>query len=340
MLLNLPFAPLCAEEDKDNKQFEHLITWMSFKKAVRFFLGSICYGAALITLMQMVRLAFEYFMQQAKKATSDPRLAKVAKLAMAVRVCLMAIQRMVEEMTTGALIMVVMQGCSFCVGAKESRQLFKIHAKLIATTKFMSAIVLGMARVCIVVTSVLLMFVCLEGSSVPELGILGLSKPRISSPVVPLIVCGAFSLAVVNCYIDIFSTTITALLLSYAADRELNDQTGMYAMTTALKNFITGDDNPPFKGVDDHDPDDKSIPQKKGAKGAGSTGNPVHSEAFAAADANNDGMVDRSEFAAHEQRNGQQKEGRSKGNPLGLDAKTMSIVGSGGERFKPQTLSL
>ena len=328
------------QEDKDHKEFEHMITWMSFKKTVRYFLGSVCYGAALISLMQLIRIGFEYLMQQSKKMTKDPRLAKVAKLAMAVRVCLMAAQRAVEEMTQGALIMVVMQGCSFCVGARESRQLFKVHAKLIATTQVMANIVLGMARLCVVVTSVLLMFVCLEGTAVPELGLLGLAKPRISSPIVPTVVCGLFSLAVVNCYIDIFSTTITALLLSYAADRELNDQTGMYAMTTALKNFITGDENPPFKGVDQHDPDDKTIPQKKGQRGGAAgddaaTGNPVHAEGFAAADANQDGVLDQSEFAAH------QKDKKSKDNPLGLDSKTLGIIsGTGGPRFKPQMLSL
>jgi len=193
------------------------------------------------------------------------------------------------------------QGCSFCCGAREARQLFKIHAKLIMTTEIMASFVLMMARVSCVTFSILLMYACLETTAaLPTLGLLGLQKPRISSPTAPMFICGAFSLAIVNCYIDIMEMTIKALLLSYAADRELNDQTGMYAMTTALKNFITGDSNPPFNNVNKHvDPDDKSIPTKKKKKPANMKKNPVADGAGA---------------------NGAKK------NPLGLDDKTMGIL--------------
>jgi hypothetical protein len=191
------------------------------------------------------------------------------------------------------------QGCSFCCGAREARQLFKIHAKLIMTTEIMASFVLMMARVSCVTFSILLMYACLETTAaLPTLGLLGLQKPRISSPTAPMFICGAFSLAIVNCYIDIMEMTIKALLLSYAADRELNDQTGMYAMTTALKNFITGDSNPPFNNVNKHvDPDDKSIPTKKKKKPANMKKNPVADGA-----------------------------GAKKPNPLGLDDKTMGIL--------------
>ena len=179
------------------------------------------------------------------------------------------------------------------------------------TTEIMASFVLMMARVSCVSFSILLMYACLETTAaLPTLGLLGLQKPRISSPITPMFVCGAFSLAIVNCYIDIMEMTIKALLLSYAADRELNDQTGMYAMTTALKNFITGENNPPFKKNKalETDPDDKSIPKKKKL--------PQNMKKNPVADGGG---------------------GAGKANPLGLDKKTMGILdkadkgGSGGK---------
>ena len=202
----------------------------------------------------------------------DPRLGKCLKLAMLIRGFLMGLQKMLEEMTAGAYVMVVMQGCSFCVGANESRNLFKVHAKLIVTTELMSSFVLALARICCVGASVLLLFVCLEtDAALPTMGLVGLQKPKISSPVAPCLVCGIFALSIVNCYIDIVQIPIQALLLSYAADRELNDQTGMYAMTDRLKNFITGDNNPPFKNAARHsfDPDDKTALKPRVQRGGG-----------------------------------------------------------------------
>ena len=97
----------------------------------------------------------------------------------------------------------------------------------------------------------LLLFACLEtDAALPTMGLVGLQKPTISSPVAPLVVTGFFALAVVSCYIDIVHITVQALLLSYAADRELNDQTGMYVMTDRLKRILTDEkSNPPFRNV-------------------------------------------------------------------------------------------
>lgn len=259
------------QEDKNHKEFEHMITWMSFKKTLRYFMGSICFGALTIAIVQMMRILFEYFLQQAKQATKNPAMQKCAKFAMGFRAFLLSLQKLVESITMGAYIMVVMQGCSFCVGAKEARSLFKIHSRLIVTTELMATFVLAMARLCIVVTSTLLMFACLEtDAALPTMGLLGMKEPEISSPIVPLFVCAAFSWGIANCYVDVVHMTIITLLLSYAADRELNDQTGCYAMTDHLKNFIQGDQNKPFKNIGDKvDPDDKSIPVKKAPKGAG-----------------------------------------------------------------------
>jgi len=253
------------QEDKNHKQFEHMITWMSFKKTVRYFLGSVCYGAALITIMEITRLTFEYVIHQLKGALKNQK-GNIARVAMAVRLGLMAMQKTLEEMTTGAYIMVVMQGSHFCVGATEARKLFKINATLIVTTELMSSFVLNLARVCCVTSSCLLLFACLEYDlGGPILGMVGLERPPVSSPIAPLLVCAIFALNVIDCYVDIVHMTIQALLLSYAADRELNDQTGMYAMTDSLRDFIVGDENPPFPNAKNHgfDDDDKTKPVKR-----------------------------------------------------------------------------
>ena len=124
-----------------------------------------------------------------------------------------------------------------------------LHAKLILTCEVMTMVVLAMVRLTIVSSSVLLMFACLSlNQPLPTMGLLGVVGPwNVASPVAPMIVCGLFSLAISNCYVDIIHVTVQSMLLSYAADRELNDETGCYAMTTTLKNFITGKDNKPFK---------------------------------------------------------------------------------------------
>ena len=48
-------------------------------------------------------------------------MKKAAAAVMALRGCLLAIQKYFEQMASSAYIMVVMQGCSFCTGAKEGR---------------------------------------------------------------------------------------------------------------------------------------------------------------------------------------------------------------------------
>jgi len=239
------------QEDKAHKKFNVMLTWKSFKKCIKFFLGSVCLGAGLIAVVMFLRLLFEYVIHAFKSYTEGKRFQGAARVIILLRVALLGLQEWIQEISVGAYIMVVMQGSHFCVGAKEASQLFKVHAKLIMTTELMATFVLMLTRLCIVGCSVLLMFGMLQSSFAPgTLGMLGLDKPHVTSPVVPLILCGIFSLAIVSCYIDILHMTIQTLLLSYAADRELNDQTGMYVMTDRLRKFLTCEkSNPPFRNV-------------------------------------------------------------------------------------------
>ena len=139
-----------------------MITWISFKKTLRYFLGSVVQGSLFISLLQLSRLLFEYAAHSISYFLQKPKLERLGKPVMCVINCIRALLlsaiRAMETMNIGAYIMVVMQGCHFCVGAREGRKLMALHAKLILTCEIMTVVVLAMVRITIVGGSVLLLF--------------------------------------------------------------------------------------------------------------------------------------------------------------------------------------
>jgi hypothetical protein len=103
----------------------------------------------------------------------------------------------------------------------------------------MANLVLMLSKICMVSFSTLLMFLLIESdAALPTLGLVGVVRPRITSPTFPLFLVAFLSYVVATAYVDIFSATIKTIIFSHAADLELNGQLGNYVMSAEFQKFM------------------------------------------------------------------------------------------------------
>lgn len=222
----------------------HSPTLLALRDVLLYHLGSVIFGSFLITCVQFVRIAFEYFIRRTDGLLSRSRVSRL--IVCCIRCILACFEKVVKIVSTQALIMVTMQGTNFMIGAYESYRLMQIHFVDLVTTRVMAKLVLKVIRIMIVAISMICMVVLLE-SKTPFTNLISgqQSDAAVSNPVFPSLICGVLAWGVTCAFVDIYHIGVVTLLFSYAADRELNDATAKddgdgspYAMSPSLYNIM------------------------------------------------------------------------------------------------------
>lgn len=85
--------------------------------AFRHHTGSLAFGSLLIAITTMIKVVFEYFAQQAEKASGDNPIVKCG-LCVA-RCCIWCLDACVKFISENAYIQIAINGSNFCEGAKN-----------------------------------------------------------------------------------------------------------------------------------------------------------------------------------------------------------------------------
>jgi len=170
--------------------------------------------------------------------------SKWVKLAVqCVRLCLKCLHKCIKYISTMAYIMVVMEGTTFCQGAIKATQLIWYYTSTLSTVTAISAIVVALAKLSLVIFSTFVFYLCVSmDAMLPSLGTMGLTRPELSSPWLPLAVNAVLAYGIASSYFEVLSMSIQTILVSYCADRELNDKTQMWAMTKELRDYFMTED--------------------------------------------------------------------------------------------------
>lgn len=216
-------------------------TFASFKRAVRYHLGSIAFGGLVITIIQMMRLVFEYICERTKALQGQSCVVRLITGCM--RCLLWCLERVFKYITWNVYIVIAMQGCNFCAGTKEAYKLLSSNVKRIVTVHVMSAFVINLGRCMIVVTCTLAMFGLMEGNHLGAIFLPGTtaSLAGVSSPVFPLLAVIVFSSVVADQFMDVFYMAIETIMLSFCSDVAMNGASKKYAMSESLRSFMNGD---------------------------------------------------------------------------------------------------
>jgi choline transporter-like protein 2/4/5 len=229
----------------------------SFWRAMRYHLGSICFGGLVLTIANVIRIAVEYMLRKLKGGEEGSSVVKV------VATCLRCLTWMLKEVlnfiSDQAYIVVAMQGVSFCSAVKEAYTLLKGQMSQMIAVQVVAKFVLMLGKAFIVVTCTALMFLQLDsgGTTIPFApggvptnlasgdkavlpsnvssiiapttthhsahGTPSTDSDAISDPTMPLLLVLLLSYLVASSFMNTFRIAIETLFLCFAADSAMND---------------------------------------------------------------------------------------------------------------------
>nr|XP_043908168.1 choline transporter-like protein 4 isoform X1 [Solea senegalensis] len=93
--------------------------WGGFIRALRYHVGSLAFGALILTLVQIVRIILEYI-DHKTRAAQNP----VARFILCcMKCCLWCLEKFIKFLNRNAYIMIAIYGKNFCVSAKNAFKL-------------------------------------------------------------------------------------------------------------------------------------------------------------------------------------------------------------------------
>ena len=181
------------------------------KWALRYHMGSVAFGAALIAICQIIRVIFEYYRKKIQAASKDNKCVKC--LLCYTSYCLWILEKCIKFITKNAYIQVALTNKNFCASAWNA---FALIVKNVARFGWLSTIgfVLNWFGVCSI-------------SAANSFGAyvvitrVEMFKETITQPLAPTIFVALMTFFIVKSFLSIFSFSMDAMLQSYLFDEAL-----------------------------------------------------------------------------------------------------------------------
>ncbi|XP_060126448.1 choline transporter-like protein 4 [Zootoca vivipara] len=206
----------------------------AFVRTLRYHIGSLAFGALILTIVQLIRIVLEY-MDHKLKGSSN----KVAKcLLCCMQCCFWCLEKFVKFLNRNAYIMIAIYGKNFCVSAKNAFMLLMRNAARVVVLDKVTDLLLFFGKLLVVGGVGILSFFFFTGR-------IPIDKPEFKSPVLnyywlPIltVVVGAYFIA--QGFFSVYNMCIDTLFLCFLEDLERNDgsQGKPYYMSKSLMNIL------------------------------------------------------------------------------------------------------
>ncbi|KAJ5070922.1 choline transporter-like protein [Anaeramoeba ignava] len=180
----------------------------SFKRMLRYHLGSLAFGALLIAIVRMIRYMIELIQRRLKRAKKNKC---ISYCFYCMKYCLYCLESWLKFITRNAYIMIAVYGESFCKSTKRAYHLIARNAIRMMTVSIIGTYLFFLGK--IMVTAVV---------TVISLAILR-SIGTISFYIVPGIVCAILAYGIASSFMSVFEMTLDTLLLCFCEDSERHD---------------------------------------------------------------------------------------------------------------------
>ena len=154
----------------------------SFKRTVRFHLGSLCFGSFIIAVVQLMRIVLEYIDHNTRDLQDSNALIRV--MMKAVKCCLWCFEKCLKFLSKNAYIIIAMKGSSFCSSARQAFMLILSNIARVATVNSVSFFLLLLAKITITSAAGALMFSITSTNEIYKAG----GEKEVSSPFAPVLV--------------------------------------------------------------------------------------------------------------------------------------------------------
>ena len=211
------------EQYKDDAEIQKLryparrcVACSAMWRTLRFYPGSVAFGALLIAIVQAVRLAFLYLQKQMEQAGKTSMLVRF--IFGCIQCCLKCLQSVVEAVTTNAYIFTALKGKSFCTSGGMVFKLIVNHGKVFVAVNVLGTIIVFLGEVIIAVAAAAVAFIIIQNTAAFKPG----GAQELSANWLPILVVLIFSYGVSTLFMGIFDTTVDSVLVCYCTDVDEN----------------------------------------------------------------------------------------------------------------------
>lgn len=208
---------------------KHLI-WSSFKRAIRYHLGSIAFGSLLVAICQFFQVILAYIEEKTKGSVST----LVKFIVKCLKCCFWCLEKFLKFMNRNAYILISIHGTSFLKSAKDAFFLILRNIVRVAVTNWVGSWTLFLGRVTVSCITTGLALVIFQKYVA---GVTFYIVPTVLVCIMSFIISGVFN--------GVYDLGIDSVFLCYMEDCERNDGSPgreMYASADVQKK-LTSDPN-------------------------------------------------------------------------------------------------
>jgi hypothetical protein len=188
---------------------------------IRYHLGSLLFGALILSIVQFLRFLLHRF-EQTMKGKED----RLSKFFLRCVDCILAcFERFIKFLNTNAYIMVAIYGYSFCEGARRGFTLLATNFLRVSALNCVSTFLIFLGK----------LFVCMTTTLISFLVFTRYNNDNLADYMLPLIVICILSYAIAVAFFSVFDMAADTLLLCFCEDCERNDGTEQKPYYTGVR---------------------------------------------------------------------------------------------------------
>lgn len=201
---------------REKKHFDKMPVMHSLWITLRYHLGSLAFGAAIVAIVQLIRIILAYIDHQTKNAQKSNKF--LALLMKIVQCCLCCFEKCLKWINKNVFILVAMKNKNFCTGCKNAFELIKDNLITIGTVTAVGNLMIFLGKLVITALCMSACFIWL--SYAPNFQNTPTAAEPISSPFVPTLVCAIIGFLVGSAFLYVFEMTVDTILLCFCEDQK------------------------------------------------------------------------------------------------------------------------
>uniref|UniRef100_A0A669CCW2 Choline transporter-like protein n=1 Tax=Oreochromis niloticus TaxID=8128 RepID=A0A669CCW2_ORENI len=188
-----------------------------FIRSLRYHLGSLAFGALILTLVQIMRIILEYIDQKTKGSQNS-----CARFIMCcLKCCLWCLEKFIKFINRNAYIMIAIYGKNFCVSAKNAFQLLMRNVIRVVVLDKVTDLLLFFGKLMVVGGVGVLSFFFFSGRI--KLPGSGFRSENLNYYWMPIITVVLGSYLIAHGFFSVYNMCVDTLFLCFLEDLERND---------------------------------------------------------------------------------------------------------------------
>lgn len=195
---------------REGEDPEPSAVWESFKRSLRYHIGSIAFGSFLITLCKLIRIVLEYLDEKTKNSTNSC----VRFVIKCLKCYMWCLEKFLKFLNRRAYVLIAIRGKSFFQSCKDAFSLIMRNIIRVTITNWVGDFALFLGKI----------FISF-GVTALALYVFGSKIENITFPIIPAIVVFLMSFIVAGAFTSLYEIGIDSVFVSYMVDEEMNDGT-------------------------------------------------------------------------------------------------------------------